>query len=63
MTPAEFVTHWRTEKDGLVDLFIGTGSETLVSQKISSMNRHEFSRHSTAAENTAFRTQPATCHC
>jgi hypothetical protein len=41
MTPAEFVTHWRTEKDGLVDLFMGTGSETLVSQKISSMGLNE----------------------
>jgi hypothetical protein len=27
------------------------------------LNRHEFSRHSTAAENTAFRTRPATSHC
>ena len=27
------------------------------------VNRHEFSRHSTAAENTAFRTRPATSHC
>jgi DNA-binding transcriptional LysR family regulator len=27
------------------------------------LNRHEFSRHSTAAENTAFRTRPATGHC
>jgi len=41
MTLAEFVTHWRTEKDGLVDLFMGTGSETLVSQKISSMGLNE----------------------
>lgn len=37
MTPAEFVSHWRTEKDGLLDLFMGIGSETLVSQKILSM--------------------------
>lgn len=41
MTPAEFVTHWRTEKDELLDLFMGTGSETLVSQKISSMGLSE----------------------
>jgi hypothetical protein len=27
------------------------------------LNRHEFPRHSTAAENTAFRTRPATSHC
>jgi len=37
MTPAEFVTHWRKEKDDLLALFMGTRSETLVSQKISSM--------------------------
>jgi hypothetical protein len=27
------------------------------------VNRHKFSRHSTAAENTVFRTRPATSHC
>jgi len=37
MTPAEFVAYWRTEKDVLLDLFMRDGSETLVSQKISSM--------------------------
>jgi len=37
MTPAEFVAYWRTEKDVLLDLFVRAGSETLVSQKISSM--------------------------
>ncbi|WP_198115160.1 hypothetical protein [Massilia rhizosphaerae] len=41
MTPAEFVTHWRIEKDELLDLFMGTGSEALVSQKISSMGLSE----------------------
>lgn len=41
MTPAEFVTHWRMEKDALLKLFTGSGSETLVSQKISSMDLTE----------------------
>jgi len=33
MTPAEFVTQWQMEKDGRLDLFMATRSETLVSQK------------------------------
>jgi len=37
MTPAEFVKNWRIEKEELLVLFMGTGSETLVSQKIASM--------------------------
>lgn len=41
MTPAEFVTQWRMEKDGLIDLFMATSSETLVCQKISSMGLSE----------------------
>jgi len=41
MTPAEFVTHWRMEKEDLLALFMGAESETLVSQKISSMGLNE----------------------
>jgi hypothetical protein len=41
MTPAEFVTHWRMEKNDLLALFMGAGSKTLVSQKISSMGLTE----------------------
>jgi hypothetical protein len=41
MTPAEFVTHWRIEKDELLALFMGIKSKTLVSQKISSMDLTE----------------------
>lgn len=37
MTPAEFVRHWRMEKDGLLELFMSTAGETLVSQRIASM--------------------------
>lgn len=37
MTPAEFVTHWRTEKDEMLRLFMGDVGATLVSQKISLM--------------------------
>jgi putative transposase len=29
----------------------------------SMVNRHEFTRHSRAAGNTAFHIRPATCHC
>ena len=41
MTPAEFVRHWRMEKDGLLELFMSTTSETLVSQRIASMGVSE----------------------
>ena len=41
MTPAEFVTHWRMEKDELLALFMGSGGKTLVSQKISLMGLTE----------------------
>lgn len=41
MTPAEFVALWRTEKDELLKSFMDTGRETLVSQKILSMNLNE----------------------
>lgn len=41
MSPAEFVMHWRIEKEGLLELFMATGGETLVSQKISSMHLSE----------------------
>jgi hypothetical protein len=41
MTPAEFVTLWRAEKDELLKSFMDTSNETLVSQKISSMNLNE----------------------
>jgi hypothetical protein len=35
---------------------------TRLTPKICRLNRHEFSSHSTAAENTAFHTRPATSH-
>lgn len=41
MTPAEFVTNWRMEKDDLLSLFMGGESKTLVSQKISLMGLNE----------------------
>jgi hypothetical protein len=41
MTPAEFVRHWQTEKDGLLELFMSTAGETLVSQRIASMGLSE----------------------
>jgi hypothetical protein len=44
MTPAEFVMHWRMEKDDLLALFMAPNSETLVSQKISSMGLSEQQR-------------------
>ena len=43
---------------GTVKLMMA-GFETLVE---AGMNRHGFSRHSRSAGNTAFHTQPATCH-
>lgn len=41
MTPAEFVTNWRVEKDDLLSMFMETESKTLVSQKISLMDLTE----------------------
>jgi len=41
MTPAEFVKHWRIEKDFLLELFTAPGDETLVSQKIALMQLSE----------------------
>lgn len=41
MTPAEFVRYWRMEKDGLLELFMSTTGETVVSQRIASMGLSE----------------------
>ncbi len=41
MTPAEFVAHWRTEKDEMLRLFMGEAGVSLVSQKISSMGLND----------------------
>lgn len=41
MTPAEFVKHWRIEKDVLLELFTAPGGATLVSQKIALMQLSE----------------------
>lgn len=41
MTPAEFVRHWRMEKDGLLELFMSKTGETSASQKLASMSLSE----------------------
>lgn len=41
MTPAEFVTNWRVEKDDLLRQFMGDVGESVISQKISSLNLSE----------------------
>jgi hypothetical protein len=48
MTSAEFVNHWRIEKDFLLELFTSPGGDTLVSQKIALMQLSE-------EQNTALR--------
>jgi len=41
LTPAEFVTHWRVEKDDLLERFMSDAGESLIAQKISAMGLGE----------------------
>ena len=60
-TQADVATVSRAAANGLAQNTNSVQSSTPL--QIGNMNRHEFSRHSQAAGNTAFHIRPATSHC